>query len=123
MKVSALFPTIALLAAQAHGACTRVADAEGDGLSEIEPCPVERDAGGVPTGRLFCAGANAWLRNGFNWGSRVSSPDRDVVFRIVPLTETGTLDPVYYACPAGTDDEFVQTREGTFGAASASVVA
>ena len=121
MKATTVLASLAMLAAQAHAACTRVPDAEGDALSEVEPCPVERDGEGIPTGRYFCAGANAWLRNGFNWGSRVSSPDNDVVFKIRPQTETGTLDPVYYACPAGTDDEFVQTREGTFGAATASI--
>ncbi|KAH6678814.1 hypothetical protein F5X68DRAFT_193205 [Plectosphaerella plurivora] len=116
---------VSLLAAQAHAACTRIDEARGNSLQQVEPCPVERDANGIPTGRYFCSNSNAWLRNGWNWGSRVTSPDNNVIFRIIPSTETGPLtdEPIYYSCQAGTNDEFVWTRDYTFGTYEASVVA
>ncbi|RYP60751.1 hypothetical protein DL769_007980 [Monosporascus sp. CRB-8-3] len=125
MKVSAVLTTMAFFAAQAHAACTRVPDAEGNSLSQIEHCTVERNSENIPTGRMLCTQANAWLRNGFNWGSRVSSPDNDVIFKIIPSTETGPLEdePIYYFCSAGTNDEFVWTRDGTHGAFTAFILA
>lgn len=116
---------VSLLAAQSHAACSRLNEAQGNSLGHVEPCPVERDASGIPTGRFFCSRSNAWLRNGYNWGSRVFSPNNDVIFRIIPLTETGpwTDGPIYYSCPAGTNDEFVWTRDYTFGTFEASIVA
>ncbi|KAF5013559.1 hypothetical protein FDECE_419 [Fusarium decemcellulare] len=126
MKITTTILTvIASLAAQSHAACTRVPDAEGNTLTQVEQCAVERDSENIPTGRILCSQANAWLRNGWNWGSRVWSPDNDVIFRIIPSTETGPWEdqPIYYSCTAGTADEFVLTREGTFGTFSASIVA
>ncbi|KAF4976229.1 hypothetical protein FZEAL_7067 [Fusarium zealandicum] len=125
MKLFTTLATAALFAAQAHAACTRVPDAEGNALSTVEQCVTERNAQDIPTGRFLCAKANAWLRNGGNWVTNVFSPDKDVTFRIVPYTEGGALEdqPIYYSCTAGTSNEPVWTRDGTAGAWSGSIVA
>ncbi|KAL6404461.1 hypothetical protein AUP68_13854 [Ilyonectria robusta] len=111
------------LIGQARAACTRVSDAEGNALSEVEPCPVERNSENIPTGRLFCAQSNAWLSPGGNWGTNAHTTDKAVTFKIIPLAEVGTFDAIYYSCSSGTDGEFLWTRDYSFGAASASIVA
>ncbi|KAL5583903.1 hypothetical protein FOVSG1_015254 [Fusarium oxysporum f. sp. vasinfectum] len=125
MKITAVLTIIASLAAQSHAACTRVPDAEGNAMSLVEECPLQRDAQGKPIGPLLCAQSNAWIRQGsWNWGSRATSRDSTVVFRIIPLFETGPAEdqPIYYSCTSGTEEEFVLTREYSFGAYSASIV-
>ncbi|KAF5027022.1 hypothetical protein F66182_898 [Fusarium sp. NRRL 66182] len=125
MKITALLTVIASLAAHTHAACTQVPDAQGNAMTLVEDCVVQRNAENIPIGPTLCAKSNAWLRNGStNWGARVTSRDRTVVFKIVPLFETGP-DPsqtIYYSCTAGTEEEFVLTRQYSFGAARTSIV-
>ena len=122
MRTSTILSIIPLFAAWSYAACTRVLDAECNSLREVEECISERNSVNLFTGHILCTQANAWLRNGWNWDSRVSSPDNDVTFKIIPLTETGPLSDrsICHRCSAGTADEFVSTREGSF---SVSVVA
>ncbi|KAF4978443.1 hypothetical protein FZEAL_5168 [Fusarium zealandicum] len=119
MQLTTIFTTIALLSAQASAACSRLSTAQGEALSVVEVCRPEANR----SGRFLCPKTNAWFRLGGNWGTRAFSPDNDVIFRIEPLTETGNLAAIYVACPAGTDNEFVMTGEGTSGVGAASVVA
>ncbi|KAF5025379.1 hypothetical protein F66182_2544 [Fusarium sp. NRRL 66182] len=117
MKITAILTIIASLAAHSHAACTQVPDAQGNAMTLVEECKPEPAS-------FNCVQSNAHLQNGWNWGSRATSRDRTVVFKIVPSFETGpdASQTIYYSCTAGTENEFIQTREYSFGAYSASIV-
>ncbi|VUC36536.1 unnamed protein product [Clonostachys rosea] len=108
---------IALLAlfGQAYAGCTQIADDVGNSLTEVEQCPIERDSAGVPTGRNFCPDADAWISPGGNWGATAYTTSKAVNFRIIPISEGGFFDPIYYHCTANTDGEFIWTRDYSLG--------
>ncbi|KAF5026806.1 hypothetical protein F66182_1090 [Fusarium sp. NRRL 66182] len=68
MKATTILAVITSLAAHSYAACTRVPDEEGQAMTIVENCPMQRDPDGRANGMFLCAERNAWAwSNTGNW--------------------------------------------------------
>ncbi|KAB2570358.1 hypothetical protein BFW01_g366 [Lasiodiplodia theobromae] len=102
MKTTYALTFLPLLFSEALAGCSRIANEEGDTLTEVTGCTWD-------AALSWCnfPGYEAAIQPRQQGAVIDINDTRDISFKLMTQTEVGTSDTFYFLCTGGTEQEFV----------------